>query len=126
MRAALVTALALAALAAGGPATAAARPPFVARLYAPGHHPHADHRWPITITARTHGGKRLSGRVSYEYLYGGRVVSRQSNYRFRNGRFHDSSFVWPKRAIGYHLTFRPVIRTRLGVVRIPYWVVVQP
>jgi hypothetical protein len=106
------------------PAVAAARAPFVARLHAPGHHPRADRDWPITITARTYGGKPLSGRVRYEYLYGGNVVARRSNYAFRGGRFHDV-ITWPKRSVGIRLTFQPVVTTRLGVVRLPYRVVVR-
>lgn len=104
---------------------AAKRPPFVARLHAPGHHPRADRPWPITITARSYAGKALSGRVRYEYVYGGQVVARRSNYRFRHGRFHDT-ITWPKTSIGFPLVFRPVVTTSRGVVRLPYSVKVLP
>lgn len=115
----------LAALCAALPASAPARrAPFVAHLHAPTHSPRAHHAWRITITARTHRGSRLSGRVRYEYLYGGQVVARRSNYRFTRGVFHDT-ITWPSTAIGYRLVFRAVVSTRLGVVRLPYAVKVR-
>ena len=97
----------------------AKRPPFVAHLKAPTHHPKAEKPWRITITARSHSGKKLSGRVQYEFLHGGQVVSRQSNYTFKNGVFHDT-LTWPKRSIGIKLTFRAVVTTKPGVVRLSY------
>lgn len=103
----------------------ARRAPFAAKLSAPGgHHPKANKKWPITVTARTWSHRPLSGRISYEFLFGGRVVSRQSNYAFRHGRFHDT-IVWPARSVGIRLTFRVVVRTKVGTVRLPYAVVVR-
>lgn len=123
---ALGAVLGLAVLGPVAPPTAdARRAPFVAKLYAPGHHPKADKRWPITVTARTYSRKPLSGHVSYEFLHGGQVVARRSNYRFRNGRFHDATFTWPKRAAGIALTLQVVVRTRAGTVRLPYAVRVR-
>jgi hypothetical protein len=110
---------------ASAPAPVAARSPFVAKLRAPqGHHPRVDKPWPIIITARSHRGRPLSGRVRYEYLYGGQVVARRSNYRFRNGRFRDE-LTFPGRSVGYRLTFRAVVTTRLGRVNLDYWVEVK-
>lgn len=124
-RAARAAALAVAAAAALGAAPTAGAAPFVAHLSVPGHHPRAGHRWPVTVTAHSHRGAPLAGRVDYEYLYGGRIVSRQPGGRLRRGRWHDAAFTWPARSIGYRLTLRAVVRTRLGVVRLPYWVVVR-
>jgi len=100
------------------------RAPFVAHLKAPTHHPKVDKPWRITITARSNSGKKLSGRVQYEFLYGGQVVSRNSNYKFKNGVFHDT-LTWPKRSVGIDLTFRAVVTTKPGVVRLSYAVKVR-
>ncbi|QEC49809.1 hypothetical protein FSW04_21040 [Baekduia soli] len=120
---AAVAAVAVAVAAPAVPAPAASAP-FVATLKAGGHHPRAGHLWPITVTARSRRGTPLSGRIGYEYLFEGQVVARRSNYAFHHGRFHDT-IVWPARSAGIHLTFRVVVRTRLGVVRLPYAVVVR-
>lgn len=106
------------------PSASGRKAPFVAKLSAPGHHPKANKPWPITITAKTYSGKKLSGRVQYEFVFNGQVVSRQSNYRFKNGIFRDT-ITWPKRSVGINLVFRPVITTRRGVVRISYGVKVR-
>lgn len=103
----------------------ARRAPFVATLSAPGgHNPKANKKWPITVTARTWSRRALSGRISYEFLFGGQVVARRSNYAFRNGRFSDT-IVWPARSVGTRLTFQVVVKTKLGTVRLPYAVVVR-
>jgi len=122
-----VALVAMVAIAVGLPAPprAEARAPFVAKLYASGHHPKANKRWPITVTARTYSRRALSGHIRYEFLHGGQVVARRSNYRFRHGRFHDKSFTWPARAAGISLTLRVVVSTRLGTVRLSYNVVVR-
>lgn len=103
----------------------ARRAPFAATLTVPGgHRPKANKAWPIIVTARTWSRKPLSGRIRYEFLFGGAVVARRSNYAFRNGRFRDT-IVWPARSVGMRLTFRVVVRTSIGTVRLPYAVVVR-
>ncbi len=123
---ALVVATATAGVAApavAGPPRARATARFVARLYAPTHHPRANHRWRIRITARTRGGRALHAEVRYQFLFHGQVVSRQSHYRFR-GTFRDT-IVWPRKSIGYPLTFRAVVTTRLGRRNLDYAVRVR-
>lgn len=106
------------------PSASAGGAPFRAHLYASGHHPRANTSWRVTITARSNNGKKLSGRVQYEFVFGGQVVSRSATYRFRNGVYRDV-IKWPKRSIGYNLVFRPVVTTSRGTVRLPYGVKVR-
>ena len=131
---AAVMLLVLGLLAAGALASAggspAASPSFRATLTAPNHHPKADRPWPPTFTA-TYKGRPVRAHLQYEFLYGGRVVSRQnpgplqrSGYRF-TGRFTDREFVWPARAAGVRLTLRAVISSRYGTRRPTWWVVVR-
>ncbi|HEY5144711.1 MAG TPA: hypothetical protein VII98_14525 [Solirubrobacteraceae bacterium] len=96
---------------------------FRATLSVPGHHPKAGRVWPVTVTA-TYNGRGVTARVRYVYLYGGQVVSRQSNYRF-HGRFTDHAFTWPARAVGYRLTFRAVVSSSRGSRNLDYWVQVR-
>ena len=125
-----ILATAVAMLLFAAPVAAQARPvraaaaPFVITMKAPGHHPTADKRWPVTVTAHTPAGKALRGTLRYLFLYKGRIVSRQSNYRFR-GKFTDKSFVWPSRAVGIPLTLRCQITTSLGIRHLDYAVRVR-
>ncbi len=118
--------LAVTALALGvaTPAPASAATAFKVTVRAPGHHPKANRRWPVTVTARTPGGRALKGTLRYVFLYKGRVVSRQSSYHF-TGSYTDRTFVWPSRAIGIPLTLRCQITTTLGTVSVDYAVRVR-
>ena len=93
-------------------------------LKTPGHHPKANKKWPVTVTARLPDGTGLKATLRYVFLYKGRVVSRQSNYHF-TGRYTDRTFVWPSRAVGIPLTLRCQITTKLGTVAIDYAVRVR-
>jgi hypothetical protein len=126
---ALLTALAVALLAPAAPA--AARPCGQAKLTAPTHHPKAGKLWPVTVACRTRSGKAIRATATYQFLYTGQVVHtaypspnanpksacskagtcRHSPYPFR-GRMRDGTFVWPRRAVGFPLTLRVVIRVR--------------
>jgi hypothetical protein len=116
---------------------------FTARLHAPGHRPsnwkyiyNRDMRkrawtavWPISITVR-HRGRRIAGRVFYQFLFSGQIVACRTvlapyRPRFRNGRFRDR-IEWPEQSIGYPLVFRAVVRTRYGTRNLDYRVQVQP
>lgn len=134
MRARLVAGLLsiAALLAVAAPASAAS---FVAHLSAPGHHPKAGHRWPITVSARTASGAPLRATATYQFLYHGQRVNtqypsphgptRHSPYPFR-GSFRDASFTWPARAVGYPLTLRVVVSVRgRGTKHLDYWVRVR-
>jgi hypothetical protein len=125
------------------PAAAAACP--VAHLSAPTHHPKAGARWPITVTCRTRSGKGIRATATYQFVFDGQVVAtrypspkadpnskcskagtcRHSPYPF-TGRMRDSTFTWPRRAVGIPLKLRVVIRVRgKGSVNLDYAVKVR-
>jgi hypothetical protein len=126
---ALLAAVAVALLAPAAPAAAAPCP--VAHLSAPTHHPKAEARWPITVTCRTRSGKGIRATATYQFVYNGQVVAtrypspkanpnsacskagtcRHSPYPF-TGRLRDTTFTWPRRAVGIPLKLRVVIRVR--------------
>jgi hypothetical protein len=126
------------------PASVADAASFVARLKAPGHHPEAGKRWTIKVTARTRSGKPVRARAYYQFLYGGQVVStqypsprsrpgacpgsdacRDSPYPFR-GSYRDPTIIWPRRSVGYRLTFRVVVKAKKrGTRKLDYWVRVR-
>jgi hypothetical protein len=77
-----------------------------ATLHATTHNPKVSVPWPISFTV-TKAGIPVQAKLSYEYLFGGNVVAKRSNYTF-TGHFSDR-FLWPGSAAGYPLTFRAVI-----------------
>jgi hypothetical protein len=128
-----------------GPAAPAAAAPCVAHLSAPGHHPKAEARWPITVTCRTRSGRAVRATATYQFVYNGQVAAtrypspnadpnsacskagtcRHSPYPFK-GRFRDGTFSWPPRAIGIPLKLRVVVRVRgKGSINLDYAVKVQ-
>lgn len=82
----------------------------MATLHASTHSPRVNVPWPISFTV-SKAGAPVQAKVVYEYMFGGNVVAKRSNYSFR-GHFSDH-FLWPGSAVGYPLTFRAVI-TALG------------
>jgi hypothetical protein len=94
---------------------------LVAKLYAPGHHPKANKKWPIRITARN-GHKEVCGKVRYAFLFEGRKVSDQLPGVGRDfcGTFRDPNFIWPTRAVGIPLTLRCVVDTKIGQANLDY------
>jgi hypothetical protein len=86
-------------------------------MRASSHHPRVNRPWPVSFTV-SQAGKPATARVRYEYLFGGQVVARRSNYRF-TGRFHDT-FIWPPSAVGYPLTFRAVISSASTTLNLDY------
>jgi hypothetical protein len=77
-----------------------------ATLHATTHSPKVNVAWPISFTVAK-AGAPVQAKVVYEYMFGGAVVAKRSNYTF-DGHFHDN-FMWPASAVGYPLTFRAVI-----------------
>ena len=128
------------------PAAAPAKAtPCVAKLKAPGHRPKAGRRWPITVTCVTRSGKPVHATALYQFVYQGQVVAtrypspradpnsrcsrngtcRHSPYPF-TGRMHDPTFTWPRRAVGFPLTLRVVVRVRgKGAINLDYAVKVH-
>ncbi len=128
----------LVALALAGAPAQAAGAGFVARLYAPNHHPKAGKLWYITVTAKTAAGRPLRAVAWYEYYYNGQKVatayptpnnSRDSNGGTRPWPFRGSyrdGILWPARSVGYPLTFRVVVKVKgLGVRNLNWKVVVR-
>jgi len=106
------------------PATAAAGG-FTAHLYVP----HNTHKpkvggWHIKVTANR-GRQKLSGNVSYQFLYQGIVVSTQRGRSFKHGVMHDT-LLWPRRAVGHTITLRVVVKTRYGTDYLDWWIRVIP
>lgn len=96
---------------------------FTARLYVPTHQPKVGN-WPIKVTA-THGSQKLSGNVSYRFLYEGAVVSTQPGKSFTHGVAHDT-LIWPARAVGHTITLQVVVKTRYGTDYLNWWIKVRP
>jgi len=96
---------------------------FAAHLSAPNHHPVANTRWHITVTA-TRGHSQLSGTVSYRYLTNGAVVGHSVGGSFKHGVYRDA-IIWPGEAEGHPLTFQVVVRTRYGTDYINWFVEVR-
>lgn len=102
------------------PAGAAQAGDFVANLHAPTHHPHAKDKWRIKVGAHTRSGRPLKAKASYKFIYQGQVVAtrypsphrpkRNKPWPFK-GSYTDPVH-WPKRAVGYKLTFRVVVETK--------------
>jgi hypothetical protein len=77
-----------------------------ATMHAGSHSPHVNVPWPVSFVVAD-GGAPTQAKVVYEYMFGGSVVAKRSNYTF-TGHF-DDHFIWPGSAVGYPLTFRAVI-----------------
>ena len=86
------------------------------------HHPRVNRPWYIQFTVNR-GSRAVRASVSYEYLFGGRVVARRSHYNF-TGRFSDT-FRFPASAVGYPLTFRAVIVSGKVKINLDYAVQVS-
>lgn len=129
MRKGIIITLALLASAATAvPASAAS---FKATLHVPTHHPKANARWPVVVTARTSSGKALRATATYQWLYNNQVVAtrypspnvnpnskcsragtcRHSPWPF-TGKMRDATFTWPARSVGFALTFRVVVTVK--------------
>jgi hypothetical protein len=77
-----------------------------ATMHASSHSPRVNVPWPVSFVV-TKAGAPAQAKVVYEYMFGGSVVAKRSNYTF-TGHF-DDHFIWPGSAVGYPLTFRAVI-----------------
>jgi hypothetical protein len=119
LRSVAIAATAAAALALPASALASG---FTASASIPTHTPKIGNE-KITVYA-TKNGKKLSGNVSYHFLFQGQVVSRQSGGNFKNGVYHDT-LKWPAEAVGSKLTLQIVIKTNYGTDYINYWIDVK-
>jgi hypothetical protein len=94
-------------------------------LKASGHHPKAGKKWAIVVTA----SPSITTSAKYEFYFQGQKVSTQypfynHHYKFKK-RFRDGTIVFPKRAVGYQLTFRVVIHNRCGTKNFNYAIKVR-
>jgi hypothetical protein len=103
------------------PSAALARP-FNSTLQVPTHRPRVGPER-IRVTA-THNGRGLCGTVSYVYYWNGQKVSHQPGGHFCKGVWKDT-MMWPKRAVGYHLTLGVVVKTRYGTDYDWWWIQVR-
>lgn len=88
-----------------------------ARMRAGTHHPKVGRPWPLRFTVIA-AGHPVKARVSYEYLFAGRVVAHRSHYTF-TGHFSDT-FLWPSSAVGYPLTFRAALVAKGASINLDY------
>lgn len=79
---------------------------------------------PITVTA-VRGSQKLSGTVSYQFLYQGQLVKSEPGGHFTNGVYRDK-LDWPKAAIGRTISLHVIVRTRFGTDVLPWWIKVYP
>jgi hypothetical protein len=86
-------------------------------MHAGTHHPRVGRPWPVRFTVTSTRGPQTAS-VSYQYLYGGRVVAHRSHYEFV-GHFSDT-FIWPAAAVGYPLTFRAIVVSGSTTINLDY------
>lgn len=103
------------------PATALAGG-FTAKLRIGSHQPRVGLQ-PLTVTA-TKGRQKLSGTVSYRFLWNGMVVGRRPGGHFTHGVYHDK-LKWPGKAIGHTITLQVVVKTRYGTDYLNWWIKVR-
>jgi hypothetical protein len=82
------------------------------------HAPTINKKWPITIDV-TKGKTKLSGSVTYQFLFSGSVVSTQKGHSFTNGVYKDS-LDFPSKSIGQPLTLRIVVKTKDGTEHVDW------
>lgn len=76
------------------------------------HAPIVNKKWPITVDV-TKGTTKLSGSVTYQFLFSGSVVSTQKGHSFKDGVYKDS-LDFPSNSLGQKLTLRIVVKTKNG------------
>ncbi len=128
---ALLTAAALAVLAAPASAgTVSSRSgPLSATLHAGTHHPRANRKWPVRVTA-TWNGRSVRAGAYYQFLYNGQQVSKQAvcgtgiagcnNWGFKFTGSYRDTLVFPNRAVGFPLVVRVVVSAYGRTVYVPY------
>lgn len=119
IRPALLPLIVLAALALPASALGAS---FSAHLRIGSHQPKVGPQ-PITVTA-TRGRTKLSGTVSYRFLFNGMVVKTEPGGHMRAGVYHDK-LLWPKDAVGHTITLQVVVKTAYGTDYLNWWIKVR-
>ena len=119
LRAALLPGVAIVAMAVPSSALAGG---FTAHIYVPSHEPRVGNE-SIKVTARR-GGQKLSGTVSYRFLFNGQVVSTQKGGSFKHGVYNDT-LKWPARAVSHSITLQVVVKTHYGTDYLNWWIRVR-
>lgn len=110
---------------AGGSATVTTGPVH-GTLSGQDHAPKVNRAWRYSLEVTDVTGHPLSGTVDIEFMFGGQVVGRDTppTHRVTEGRWHDT-IEFPATAVGVALTFRAVVRTRLGSISLDWPVTVR-
>jgi hypothetical protein len=89
--------------------------PVRGTLTADNHAPVVNKAWHYSLTVTDESGRRLSGTVDIEFVYGGVVVGRDRppTHPVTNGRWHDT-LEFPAQSVGEPLIFRAVVHTHPG------------
>lgn len=100
--------------------------PVRGRLTAANHTPTAGRLWDYSVNVTSASGKRLSGTVDIEFVFGGDVVGRDTppTHPVRNGSWHDN-LKFPADAAGEPLMFQAVVHTSLGSITLDWPITVQ-
>jgi hypothetical protein len=91
--------------------------PIHGTLVGQSHAPKVKQAWRYSLKVTDATGRPLSGTVDIEFVFAGQVVGRDTppSHPVTDGRWHDT-IEFPARAVGFALTFRAVVHTRLGSV----------
>jgi len=117
-----LAAIAILAVALTAPAAPASAGKFTATLTGSTHRPHAGKAMHYTVKVRRHG-KGIRAKIKPLFVYQGLVVGSEPARKIK-GRYRDS-LTWPKRAIGYPLTFRIRVKTKYGTRNLDWWIRVR-
>lgn len=98
-----------------------------ATLRAPNHRPVAGEKWPYSVQVTDRHGHPLSGTVRIQFALGGQVVGTDTPpvHPLTDGRWHDN-LKFPRRSVGFPLTFQVVVHTSEGSVTLNWPVSVKP
>jgi hypothetical protein len=114
----VIAALGVAAISPGAAVASA----FTSKLTIPTHTPKVGGE-KITVTA-VKGSTKLSGTVSYNFLFDGQIVNKQPGGSFKHGVYHDT-LLWPAEAVGHRVTLQVVVKTKYGTDLLDWWIQVK-
>jgi hypothetical protein len=103
---------------------------LVVKISAPTHHPKANAKWPVTITATNGSGQNVHATVTMRILFNGNPVGKVDNgrvYRFF-GTWREKpgqEITWPKDSKGQPLEFEAIVKGQHRTVTKTYAIMVQ-
>ncbi len=135
MRRSVALALVLLLAACGGHARRAVKPTvstpvrqpanLFVKITAPTHHPKANAKWPVTVTATNGTGQNLHATLTMRILFNGNPVGKVDNgrvYRFF-GTWREKpgqEITWPKASRGQPLEFEAIVEAQHKTVKKTY------